>query len=409
MKVLIVNDHVVCGGAEVQSLREKKILEENGIEVFYLYFDKKTEITDEFKTEDGFIRVPIRYGLLRRSFCKLGLFQKTFIKRHQINSILKELNPDFVHVNVISKEPIGIYTLLASYPTAQTLRDYTCVCPKLDCIRNGEPCQGNLFSDCAGECYHSMNDRLAVRLYNTVVEYRKNCIKKFITPSKRLAEYAVSNGYKNVVCVNNPIDLELFQKSYVEKDENVFLVKNYLWTGVINSFRYNGLKMLVEVFDSFKEERKVILTIAGRVDESLKGRFYKLINGKDYINYIGSVDNKKLLGVVNSSYAAVNPSLIMDNYPNTVLEALALGTLVIGSSMGGIPEMLADDRGYVFDNSAKGLMECLEKSYSLSKEEYIEKTTKARDFTLNNNSEETYYSKILSIIKEIADGKLQHL
>lgn len=402
MRVLIVNDHVVCGGAEVQSLREKKILEEKGIEVFYLYFDEKSEITDRFKEEEGFIRVPIRYGLLRRSFCKLGFFRKTFLKKNRIKSILKELNPDFIHINVISREPIGIYSLLASFPTAQTLRDYTCVCPKLDCLKKGKLCRGNKFCDCGRECYHSLNDRLAVHLYKTVVEYRKKCIKKFITPSKRLADYAVSNGYNNVVCINNPIDTELFHNSYVEKDDTVFSVKNYLWTGVINSFRYSGLKMLVEVFDGFQNNRDVTLTIAGKVDNPLKESFFKLIDGKDYIKYLGSVDNKLLLNIVSSSYAAVNPSLIMDNYPNTVLEALALGTLVIGSSMGGIPEMLADEKGFVFDNSPKGLMDCLEKSYSLSKEDYLKITNNAREFTLNNNSVETYCSKLLSIIKEIA-------
>ena len=405
MRVLIVNDHVVGGGAEVQSLREKKLLEQRGLTVYFLYFDKESGDSYKYKKEDGFIRVPIRYGLLRRSFCKLGLFRNMFLKKYKLRRILKEINPDFIHVNVISCEPIGIYSLLADYPNAQTLRDYTCVCPKLDCLRNGELCKGNLYSNCSKDCYHTLNDMLAVKLYKTVVEYRKKCIKKFITPSKRLAEYAVANGYENVVCINNPIDTELFQNSYVEKVKAVFSMKNYLWTGVINSFRYSGLKMLVDVFDDFQKNRDVTLTIAGKLDDSLKESFLKLIEGKDYINYLGSVDNKQLLNIVSTSYAAVNPSLIMDNYPNTVLEALALGTLVIGSSMGGIPEMLADDRGFVFDNSATGLQNCLEQSYSLSQDDYLKITNKAREFTLKNNSVETYCSKIMSIIEEIGNGK----
>ena len=78
---------------------------------------------------------------------------------------------------------------------------------------------------------------------------------------------------------------------------------------------------------------------------------------------------------------------------------------MIGSSMGGIPEMLADDRGFVFDNSATGLQNCLEKSYSLSQDDYLKITNKAREFTLKNNSVETYCSKIMSIIEEIGNGK----
>ncbi len=397
MRVLIVNDHVVCGGAEVQSLREKKILEERGIEVFFLYFDQESDITKTFKDEDGFIRIHIQYGLIRRSLCKLGLFSRFFLKRRQLIKVLKDINPDYIHINVLTKEPLAIYSLLSKYPTVQTLRDYTCVCPKLDCVKRDGLCKGSFYSDCYQECYKTYNDKLAIRLYKRVVECRKQSVDRFITPSKRLLEYALSNGYKNVICINNPIDTELFRRSYVEKSEQIFEVKNYLWTGVINVFRYSGLKMLVDVFDKFQVGKAVTLTIAGKVDLSLAEEFYNLIDDKDYIKYLGAVDNKKLLGIVSSSYVAVNPSLIMDNYPNTVLEALALGTLVIGSSMGGIPEMLDDNRGLIFDNTAEGLARCLNHSYSLSIEDYLKITKKAREYTLQNNSVNTYCSKILSI------------
>lgn len=397
MRVLIVNDHVICGGAEVQSLREKEILESKGIEVYYLYFDKESESTLSFKEEDGFIRIYVRYGLLRRTLCKLGIFQNFFLSRKRIIRALERVNPDVIHINVISKEPLAIFSLLSKYPTVQTLRDYSCVCPKLDCTNTRGQCKGLSYSNCYKECYKTLNDILAIRLYKRVIECRKHNVDRFITPSKRLLEYAVINGYKNIVCINNPIDTELFRSCYNEKGVRSFEIKNYLWTGVINSFRFSGLKMLVETFDKFQNGKNVVLTIAGRVDKTLSDTFNNLIYGKDYIRYLGEVDNKMLLGIVSSSYAAVNPSLIMDNYPNTILEALALGTLVIGSNMGGIPEMLDDNRGFIFDNSPRGLYECLEKSYSLSKEEYFEITMKARDFTLRNNSIETYTSKLLSI------------
>ena len=400
MRVLIINDHIICGGAEVQALREKQILESKGIEVFYLYFDKESEVTQRFKEVEGFIRIYVRYGLLRRSLCKLGVFQKLFLNRQKIKKVLKQINPDIIHVNVISKEPIAIFSLLSKYFTVQTLRDYTCVCPKLDCINKSGICKGFTYSNCHKECYKTYNDRLAIQLYKKVLQCRKDNVDCFITPSNRLLEYAVSNGYENVVCINNPIDTELFSSSYIEKEDIYFEKKNYLCTGVINVFRFSGLKMLIEVFDKFQGGKNVELTIIGRVDSKLSDAFNNLIYGKDYINYIGEVDNKNILRIVSSSYAAVNPSLIMDNYPNTVLEALALGTLVIGSNMGGIPEMLDDNRGFIFDNSPHDLYDCLEKSYFLSKEEYLKKTSKAREFTLQNNSVERYCSKLISVFSK---------
>lgn len=405
MKVLIVNDHVVFGGAEVQSLREKQILESKGVEVFYLYFDKESKNTIPFKEKDGFFRIGISYGLVRRILCKLGILQRYFIKKTEIKNLLRRLDPDIIHINVLTKEPIGIYSLLSKYYTVQTLRDYSCVCPKLDCINDKGLCRGAFFSNCHRVCYNTLKGRLAIRLYKQVIDYRKRCVDKFITPSQKLMDFAVANGYKNVTCINNPIDADLFQSCYVVKDEQVFNNKRYLWSGVINMFRFSGLKMLVEVFDKFQVGKNVSLIIAGKIDETLSIEFKHLIEGKDYIQYLGGISNEQMLRVVTSCYVVVNPSLIMDNYPNTVLEAMALGTLVIGSSMGGIPEMLDNRRGFIFDNSSGDLYRYLEESYNLPREKYLRITQCARDYTLNNNSVENYCSKLLSVFAERSDEK----
>jgi glycogen synthase len=58
------------------------------------------------------------------------------------------------------------------------------------------------------------------------------------------------------------------------------------------------------------------------------------------VSFIGWVDRETLPEIYQSSLIAVNPSSGSDNFPNTVLEAMSCGCAVIGSHMGGIPEMI---------------------------------------------------------------------
>ena len=56
--------------------------------------------------------------------------------------------------------------------------------------------------------------------------------------------------------------------------------------------------------------------------------------------HLGHTDNDRLLSFAYSAADVFVISSLQDNFPNTVLEALACGTPVVGFSVGGIPEMV---------------------------------------------------------------------
>jgi glycosyltransferase involved in cell wall biosynthesis len=56
--------------------------------------------------------------------------------------------------------------------------------------------------------------------------------------------------------------------------------------------------------------------------------------------HIGSVDNDRLLPLIYSAADAFAICSAQDNMPNTVLEALACGVPVVGTDVGGIPDMV---------------------------------------------------------------------
>lgn len=82
-----------------------------------------------------------------------------------------------------------------------------------------------------------------------------------------------------------------------------------------------------------------------------------------FLGYIGS--DEMLVKVYNAASLYVTPS-VEDNLPNTVMEAMACGTPVVGFRTGGIPEMIDHKvNGYVADykspeSLAEGILWVLE-------------------------------------------------
>jgi len=63
------------------------------------------------------------------------------------------------------------------------------------------------------------------------------------------------------------------------------------------------------------------------------------------LDYHGYVSDDRLATARQQATAAVVPSIWMENSPLTIYESFAAGLPVIGSDIGGIPELVADSRG----------------------------------------------------------------
>ncbi|MES3040556.1 MAG: glycosyltransferase family 4 protein [Pseudomonadota bacterium] len=64
------------------------------------------------------------------------------------------------------------------------------------------------------------------------------------------------------------------------------------------------------------------------------------------IEFVGALPHKEVVNVLASSEILILPSYT-EGFPNVVLEGMAMGCAVIGTSVGAIPEMLADGAGEV--------------------------------------------------------------
>lgn len=396
MKILIVNEKLIQGGTEIYCLNLKEILEKDKKnEVYLLTFDDNFEKNIlNIKNKENILNVKLN--------SKLGKINKLLFNPFLYKKIKKEIdkvNPDKIVLNNIFYSPITQIKALKDYEIYQLVHDYSVVCPKSTCLKDDMGiCKGYKYQKCSKEClYHSSKWSILFKLKLTkrMEKIRKKYVKKFISPSEKLNEYLKDYDY-NSVSLNNPIRTINVQKS--EKKNNA--VKKFIYVGAINENK--GIFRFLKAFNKFATDKNVILEILGKPsskEDELK--LEELIkNNKKIVNY-GFVKNEEALSKIERAHYMVVPSLWMENYPTTVLEAMMMETIVIASNRGGIPEMLDDNRGFLFDiMDDKSILKELQKVYSLNEVEYSNIVENGRKYIEDNNSFEKYSKKINLILNQ---------
>lgn len=377
-RILIINDLAVEGGAEIQHWREFDLLKSRGHEVCSLTFDEKDP-------GSGFPKynIPIAEG----DFQKLVTRASAQRYRSQIDTVVKEVKPELVHVNNVFKAPLALYESIGPYPCLQTIRDYGAICPKSTCILPDYfVCQGECFGSC-GSCGLSVRQRVKGVVRPRIERARREAIDAFVSPSQALADACTRNGMPTA-CLRNPFDFRILPKRRLD-----FSRREFLYYGLISEAK--GVGRLFEAFVGFAEEHVgATLTLAGRVESAFRPELERMLE-HERIDYLGILPNERMLEVIASAYCVVVPSLWIENYPNTVLEPLASEVLVAGSNRGGIPELIQDSR-FLFDVTDRdSIIETLDYAYGLSEGEYRSIVSAASARVRRENSLDGFYDGLM--------------
>lgn len=389
MKVAIMNEFLRYGGTEVQTEREVTAFRKRGHEVILITFDPS-----EPKLETAeWCNYPLRSSMLNTIVGKIAPIPSI---TREIKRTLRAFNPDIVHINNVISAPISAYVVARKYPSVMTIRDYSAVCPKGTCIfDDGTGCDGYRYAKCYSRCARAHPKLLAkIPYYLYRSSLRKICFDAFLCPSDALSK-ACSTTFARTQCVNNPFDFSYEIDKCLDSK-----IKRYFYYGSIEENK--GVSQLFEAWASFsKDKHDVELLLAGSIAKGYSDSFASLLDATPNARYLGSLSSSEIKKTYPYLYCVVVPSLWLENYPNTVLEALAYKTLVIGSSRGGIPELI-DNQDRLFDiNNINEFVNALEYSYNLRPEEYRKITCESFRKVLKNNSIEHYYLKLMSIYDSI--------
>ena len=406
MRVLIAhNRYFLRGGADRVFFQTASLLENRGHTV--IPFSMKDERNLPTIYEKYFVE-KLDYSKIGPSFKNLDTALKMIYSKEakkKIEQLIKDTKPDIAHLhNIYGGITPSIVALLKKHnvPIVMTLHDYKLICPSYSISNNGKPCEkckgGKFYNAVFSKCHK--NSYLASLVYSTealIHTFLKSYdnIDYFIAPSiflkRKMCEFGIAE--ERIEYIPNFVDVKAVNPFFESKNY-------FLYTGQL--LRAKGLFTLLETVRHL--DKHYSLYIAG--DGEQKNKLIEFAKEKkiENIRFLGHIKGEDLFKVISEAMFIVLPSECYENAPLSILEAFVYGKPVIGSNIGGIPELIsAGETGLLFE---PGNYEDLGKkiNYLLKNpSKIIEMGKKARKRAEEEYNPEKYYQRLMAIY-QLASG-----
>lgn len=399
MRVLLVNKfHWNKGGSEKYYFELGELLKQHGHEVAYFSMEDEKNI----KTENKEYFVP-KFDLNNSS--KLKALDVIYNKENEkiMEKALDEFKPDVVHLNNFQRQlsasiikPIKKRNI----PIVFTAHDVQAICPAITMMDNDKnPCElcmkgkyincikkscnkGSKLKSALGaiEGYYYRNQKI----YTDKIDY-------IITPSEFYRTKFIEDGI-------NPNKIQAIHNSIEMNDYNVETKDDgyALYFG-----RLSKEKGILNLINAFAKCNKGNLYIAGEGPE--KENIEKIIKEnkiEDRVKLLGFLNKEQMTDVTRKCKFVVVPSIWYENCPYSVLETLAIGKPIIGSNMGGIPELVIDNENGFIYNTVDELAQKM--NLLFEDEELVNKfSKKSKELAKQNYNREVYYNKLKQIYDKV--------
>lgn len=249
--------------------------------------------------------------------------------------IARKLKPDVTHWHN-TKGFIGRPVASDSGESLYTAHDFYAVCPRSNLLRpGGRLCERPLLCQTCLLRWRKPPQLWRV-LWMRVVRPPEGFT--VLSPSEFVAGRLRREGIRVDHVLRNFVpDRGTIPSRGSEANRIVFL-------GVLESFK--GPMTLLEAFGRCKDEQGFELSFFGEgsLKEPLKNRV-RALSLEDRVHVRGFVPLDDLREHLEETAAIIVPSESYENAPLVALEALSMGIPVIGSSIGGLPEILQPDSG----------------------------------------------------------------
>ncbi|QWK12255.1 MAG: glycosyltransferase family 4 protein [Aquificota bacterium] len=348
MRILFINvlyAPLIGGGAEITLKNLAEGIHDLGHEVKVLSFwdkDDEEEIIDGIPVYRAKIpNVYLPYGKIRQPFLKRRLWHILDIYNPVSKKIIlkqiRDFKPDIISIHNTQGWSCSIWDAVrkSNVPAIQVLHDLYLLCPT------------NMFKNnviCEKQC-------LACKLMRLPYKSKSNNIKAVVGVSNFVLDKYLSYGYFNDVPIKKVIyDSRRLDVSITERKTD----SKYINFGFIGTLAPNkGIEVLLRAYHKIKKPNyKLFVAGAGKQDyeEYLKSKYKD-----DSIIFMGRVEPKDFFEKVD---VTIVPSIWYENLPGVVYESFAFGIPVIGSNIGGIPEMIINGvNGMLFDPYKEGDLE----------------------------------------------------
>ena len=394
MKILMVNKFLYQkGGAETYTIKLGDILKNNGHEVEY--FGLHNEKNTLFNSADSYVTdADFTQGIKKNLSAPLRIIYNREARK-KLRAVLLKFQPDVVHLNNIHFHLTpSIIIEIEKYrqqtgrkvKLVYTAHDYQLICPShglfdVD-INVCEKCLGGNYTHCLRtKC---IKNSRAKSLLGTIDAYYWKYSKaySYVDTIVCCSEFLKSKldtqerFAKKTVALHNFVDK--VEVSNAQKSDYV------LQFGHLSKDK--GTDTLLEVAKKMPDT-KFVFAGYGESEKNIA----KVANAE----YVGFKTGDELINLVKNAKVSVYPSQWYENCPFSVIESQMYLTPVVGSRMGGIPELIREgETGELFES---GNVKDLEKKIRkiIESDNYDEYVDNCR--TLDIETPDTYYSKIMKI------------
>jgi len=334
MNILILhNSYLIKGGEDESTKNEINILRQNGHNVITYIVDNK-DLT----------------GLKSIS---LALSTIWSVKSYRIvKKLIKENKIEIMHVQ--NFHPVlspSVYYAAKSLgvPVIQSIRNYRIICPSALLFRENDLCY-----KCVGKSipYHGL-------------VYR--CYRKSFAASAVVVVMLAIHNYLNTW--NRKVDIYLSVSEFVKQvmveggieNEKILVKPNFLLTESVikeeheHYFVFVGRLTLEKGIKTLCNAWKILgtdipLKVIGEGVEEVE--VFKLKSEGYQVELLGKLPNKATLDIISKAKAVIVPSLWNEPFGRVVIEAYAFGIPVIASNIGGMSELVENNKtGLLFEAS----------------------------------------------------------
>jgi len=248
-----------------------------------------------------------------------------------VKTILKKEKPNIVHINTFKGLSLSVFSAVKSleYPLVYTAHDYALICPGTHFINPSDMICINPSKLC----------ELYVKIQKFIFDNKPDVVT---APSQFVIDKLKASGLlKGVKTIKLPHGIELSD----EKTEKRYGIIDILYVGGLNKLK--GVHILIYAFKKLKYTNIKLHIIGKGKDED---EFKKMAESDQRIIFHGFVSDEELVRLYQKANITVVPSIWFEVFGLIIIESFKFGTPVIGSRIGGIPEIIEDGyNGLLFD------------------------------------------------------------
>ena len=286
----------------------------------------------ETEENNGVILHPLQSPLGKADLYLTYLLGRSSYVKKTFDNLLREIKPDIVHHHNIFFLGYDILKKQGNYTNLYTAHDYWLICQRSDLMNYGK-----------GECVQKsclsctlMSKRLP-QIWRRSEAFRKAIrdIDIIIAPSNFMKVRLLNKLPVNVNITHLPYLIPYPPKEIKKSGYSGY----FLYVGVLE--KQKGICNLLKLFNKYRHKinAKLLIVGAGSLEDAIK----KYINKnklEEKILFLGWRSTENLHPLYRDALALIVPSVWPENNPLVALEALSIGTPVIGTNAGGLGEII---------------------------------------------------------------------